>query len=243
MKIRVWGQTDVGLKRANNQDSFLVAPELGLYVVADGMGGHKGGEVASALAVEAVRNVVAESHESEPGANVRDLLSRAYRAASQRIHQVATLKPDLHGMGTTMVCALFRDGRVHFANVGDSRVYLKSPHGFWQVSEDHSLVYEHLRAGLIREEEVPGFLSKNIITRSVGFESEVVCDIVERRVESGERYVLCSDGLSSLVSDQRIAELLDSTKVEESASALVAEAKLRGGDDNITVVVLAAEES
>lgn len=243
MNIQVWGLTDVGLKRTNNQDTFLIDPSLGLYVVADGMGGHRGGEVASALAVQTVRDVIAESHATEPGADIRLLLARAFKAASSRIHQVAALKEELQGMGTTMVCALFRDGRVYVANVGDSRAYLRSKYGFWQVTEDHSLLYEHLRAGMIKEEEVPTFLSKNIITRSVGFESDVVCDIVERRVEPGERYVLCSDGLSGLVSDERIVEIMDATAPDQIVPELVSEAKKNGGDDNITVLMLVASES
>ena len=242
MRIEVWGQTDVGLKRDNNQDTFLIDSENGLYIVADGMGGHRGGEVASALAVQTVREIVLETKNKNPSAHPRELLNYAYKEASKRIFNVSQMKEDLRGMGTTMVVSLFRDDTFFIANVGDSRVYLySSPHGYWQLTEDHSLLYEHLRAGLLREKDIPHFVSRNIITRSVGFEPEVTPDIIERKMNVGEMLIMCSDGLSGLVSDERVAEICAKNSHTEIVPVLIREAKKNGGDDNVTAILLVAE--
>jgi len=238
MQFEVWAQTDVGLKRDNNQDSVLVDHDLNLFIVADGMGGHKGGEVASSMAVEAVQEIISK-RVSEPKPAPRKVLSEAYREASTRIHQKSTYEsPDLMGMGTTMVLFWEFRGRVYIANVGDSRAYMFSPPGLWQLTEDHSLINEQVRAGVISEEEAPHVVGRNVITRSVGFEREVMVDILERTVQAGETYLLCSDGLSSLVSSQRIVEILTTSKPEDTVALLIEEAKAAGGDDNISVIVI-----
>ncbi|MBX9766177.1 MAG: Stp1/IreP family PP2C-type Ser/Thr phosphatase [Bdellovibrionales bacterium] len=242
MRVMAWGQTDIGLKRESNQDNFLVDLDLGLFVVADGMGGHRGGEVASALAVQAAREVVTQSFEKESGVSPRDLLSRAYREANRRIFDLSQSQGDLKGMGTTMVSCLSRDNSLYFGNVGDSRVYLCRGGQLWQLTEDHSLIYEQIRAGNIKETEAAHLVAKNIITRSVGFEPDVTCDVVVRKLQANEIYILCSDGLSGLVSDQRICEIATSTSRAEIASRLIEEAKDNGGDDNVTVVVLGGFE-
>ena len=169
MKFEVWAQTDVGLKRDINQDAILVDHDLNLFIVADGMGGHKGGEVASALAVETVQDVVSKKV-NEAKVAPRKVLSDAYREASSRIHHKSTYdSPDLMGMGTTMVLLWEHKGRIYVANVGDSRAYLFSPPSLWQLTEDHSLINEQVRAGVISEEEAPHVIGRNVITRSVGF--------------------------------------------------------------------------
>lgn len=233
-----WGQTDIGLKRESNQDNFLVDLDLGLFVVADGMGGHRGGEVASALAVQTAREVVTQSFEKESGVSPRDLLSRAYREANHRIFELSQNQMELKGMGTTMVSCLSRDSSLYFGNVGDSRVYLCREGQLWQLTEDHSLVYEQIRAGHLKEAEASQLVAKNIITRSVGFEPDVLCDVVVRKLQLGELYLLCSDGLSGLVDDRRICEIMTATAPEQITAALINEAKRNGGDDNVTVVIL-----
>ena len=233
-----WGQTDVGLKRETNQDNFLVDLDLGLFVVADGMGGHRGGEVASALAVQAAREVVTQSFEKESGVSPRDLLSRVYREANHRIFELSQSQIELKGMGTTMVSCLSRDSSLYFGNVGDSRVYLCREGQLWQLTEDHSLIYEQIRAGHLKEAEASQLVAKNIITRSVGFEPDVVCDVVVRKMQLGELYLLCSDGLSGLVDDKRICQIMTATPPEQITTALISEAKKNGGDDNVTVVIL-----
>lgn len=238
MKFDVWAQTDVGLKRDINQDAILVDHDLNLFIVADGMGGHKGGEVASALAVETVQTVIAKN-KNDPRPNPRKILSEAYREASGRIHHRSTVEsPDLMGMGTTMVLMWECRDRIYFGNVGDSRAYLFHDKNLWQLTEDHSLINEQVRAGVISEEEAPHVIGRNVITRSVGFEREVVVDVLEREPKAGEMYLLCSDGLSGLVAPERLLEVFRHTAPEEIVTRCIKEAKSAGGDDNISAIVI-----
>lgn len=244
MTLQAWCQTDVGLRRENNQDSYLIDESLGLFLVADGMGGHRGGEVASRIAVDTIRDVVdrtiKESGARKP--NPRALMAKAYEEASHRIFDRSMENNgELQGMGTTLVSAMYSGDVLYVANVGDSRAYLFSKGFFWQITEDHSLVNEQLRAGLIREKDVEKFAAKNVITRSVGFERDVQCDILERVMQPGDLVLICSDGLSGMVKDARIAEICKSLKPEEIVSKCVDEAKMNGGDDNVTVMVVYAK--
>jgi protein phosphatase len=238
MQIDVWCQTDVGLKRDNNQDTFLLDPDLGLYIVADGMGGHLGGEVASSVAAKTLREVVSESWEHDVGVNPREILTRGYRNASVRVWEESQAKPELQGMGTTMVSALIRDQQLYVANVGDSRAYLVNDLGFWQLTEDHSFVNDQIRAGMLKEENARSHAMKNVITRSVGFERDVTPDILIKTLVAGDKLLLCSDGLSGLVEDRRIAEICSNSKLPEIVPNLISEAKANGGDDNVTVLLL-----
>ncbi len=241
MVIEVYCLSDIGLRRERNEDSYLIDESLGVYLVADGMGGHRGGEVASAMAVETVREVVRKTHSDNRRVAPRALLADAYREASHRIYDKShNQSPELQGMGTTLVCAYRSHDTLYIANVGDSRAYLYSPPNFWQITEDHSLVNEQLRAGIFSEREIKNFGAKNVITRSVGFEREVACDIIERDLRPGELVLMCSDGLSGLVTDERIAEICASYPPSEVVSICVNEAKKNGGDDNVTVMVLYA---
>lgn len=248
MHYDVWGQTDVGLKRDINQDSILVDKQLSLFVVADGMGGHKGGEVASAMAVQTVQEIL-RFHIAGTGANSgsnqklnpRDLLNLAYREASGRIHHKSTHEnPELMGMGTTMVAALAVGDRLFIANVGDSRAYLIHNNGLWQLTEDHSLVYEQLKAGVIKDEDVDQMVGRNVITRSVGFERDVQVDIIERQVQPGEMFLLCSDGLSGMVPYRKIVEIVTTKPVDKIVASCIKEAKKAGGDDNVSVLLIRA---
>jgi protein phosphatase len=244
MVLQSWCQTDVGLRRENNQDSFLIDESLGLYLVADGMGGHRGGEVASKLAVETFREVVQQSLR-ESGArkpNPRALMAKAYEAACARIFDESQ-KPgtDLHGMGTTLVAAFLLGETLYIGNVGDSRAYLFTQDSLWQITEDHSLVNEQLRAGLLKESDVDKFAAKNVITRSVGFEREVQVDIIERTLQPGDMILICSDGLSGMVKDAKIADILRSTPPKDIVAKCITEAKANGGDDNVTTLIIYAK--
>jgi len=238
MNIEAWYQTDVGLKREGNQDSYLVEPQLGLYIVADGMGGHRGGEVASEMAVKVVKEYVAEVKTTTPRLEPQKILSEAYHKASRAIFDRSSQDANLRGMATTMVTALHRENKVYIGNVGDSRAYLLSPPGLWQITEDHSLFNEQLKAGLIRNITREQFEGKNIITKSVGFEADVNCDVTEVQLSKGQIIVLCSDGLSGLITDQCLAEICLTLRPESAVPRLIAEAKKNGGDDNVTVVLL-----
>ncbi len=238
MKFEVIALTDVGLKREINQDSVLVDHDLGLFVVADGMGGHRGGEVASALAVETVQSYIRE-HKEASQREPRKLFIEAYREASARIHHKSTYEsPELMGMGTTMVGVLCVENKIYIANVGDSRAYLFRNPLLWQLTEDHSLVNEQVRAGVIHEEEAGSMVGRNVITRSVGFEREVSADLIERTIEKNEIYLLCSDGLTGMVSNDRIVEICRKGSLKEIGQKLITEAKRAGGDDNITVILI-----
>lgn len=238
MQLQVVGLTDRGLKRENNQDSFLIDQDLGLYIVADGMGGHLGGEVASQMAVQTIREVVKDSFAKEKGVRAGELLQRAYQEACRVIYNQSQSNSDLKGMGTTAVAVLKRDQTLYIANVGDSRAYLiRSPH-IWQITDDHSLINEQIRSGSMKPNEVQHFAAKNVITRSVGFEDSVVCDIIERNLEVDECLVVCSDGLSGLVPDQRISDICLGLPFEDVPAKLIEEAKKGGGDDNITIIFI-----
>lgn len=239
MQLKVWAQTDKGLKRENNQDTFLIDEQLKLFVVADGMGGHRGGEVASALAVETVQEVVTEGSHLVTKMNPRDLLMKAYLRASERIYSRSfENENELRGMGTTMVMIFVDGNHLFIGNVGDSRCYLYHAPDLWQLTEDHSLVGEQIRSGLISEEQIGQLLPKNVITRSVGYEREVIPDFYERKLHSGETFLMCSDGLSGMVADERIRQILAENAPQDVPEKCIQEAKANGGDDNITVMVV-----
>jgi PPM family protein phosphatase len=239
MKIEVWAKTDVGLKRESNEDSILIDRDLKLYCVADGMGGHAGGEVASKLAVTTAQEMFKKVLLLEEELSPRDFISQVFQEASQRIYHKSHMeKPELLGMGTTMVLAFIHAGRIFFGNVGDSRAYLFRQNKLWQISEDHSYVNEQIKAGALVDERDKDILGKNVITRSVGFERDVSADTFERVLEAGESYLLCSDGLCGLVSDDRISEIFAQSTAAEVVPKCIEEAKKNGGDDNISAIVI-----
>lgn len=242
INLTSFGQTDVGLKRQKNEDSYLIDANIGVYIVADGMGGHKGGDMASSMAVKIMRDTIFH-HIQKSGSKFspRDAVTDGYLQASQQIfHKSNVESPELQGMGTTLVVSFFHNGVLYIGNVGDSRAYLIRDKRMWQLTEDHSLLNEHIRAGFLRDSEIAQFQAKNVITRSVGFEKEAMCDIVEKNIQSGDRIMLCSDGLCGLVKGNRLLELCTLPKIEDAVSACIDEAKKNGGDDNITCVMIDA---
>lgn len=236
MKFQCWCLTDKGLKRAGNQDSFLIDERLGVFVVADGVGGHMGGEVASALAVETVREVI--GHPKANDFQPKQVLMQAYEEASHRIFDRATQETRLSGMGTTMVMGYVRDSGIYIANVGDSRAYLFRKPYVWQLTEDHSLINEQVRLGLLTEEQARKVIGKNVITRSVGFERDVFPDVIEREISQGDVYIFCSDGLSGMITDAKILQIMSDNPIEKTAEILIQQALAHGGEDNVTVLVL-----
>ena len=219
LRIAARGLTDVGQRREQNQDALLIDEPLGLFVVADGMGGHAGGGTASRLAVDTIRKTILRAREEEPalfgsGAEgeenpLPDVLGHAVEEACAAIFEAAQADRELAGMGTT-VTAVLVDGRSAFvAHVGDSRAYLLRSGHIYQVTQDHSLVAEQLRSGVITEEDARTSRYKNIITRSVGFEREVLVDLMGLELEAGDAVVACSDGLSNHVDDQEILALVE----------------------------------
>jgi protein phosphatase len=241
------GASDVGLKREENEDAFLVDDDLGLFVVADGMGGHAGGGTASRLAVETIQRYLRDVREEEPAAfdaapletsAMGPRLREAVETACRIIFRTAQADPSLTGMGTTVTAALVRGHAVFLAHVGDSRCYLVRDGRILQVSEDHSLVNEQVKAGAITADEARTSRFRNIITRSVGYEEDVAVDLFGLDARSGDHLVLCCDGLTNLVEDAEILELVGAVPLVHVPDRLIALANERGGDDNITVVVV-----
>jgi len=241
MRFQSWCLTDKGKKRESNQDSFLIDDRLGVFIVADGVGGHTGGEVASALAVETVSEVIA--HPKAGQFKPKEVVYQAYEEASHRIFDRAAHEIRLNGMGTTMVMGYYRDTKLYVANVGDSRCYLFRKPYLWQMTEDHSLVNEQIRLGMMSEEQARKQLGKNVITRSVGFERDVFPDILEREVSAGDTFIFCSDGLSGMVTDADMTTILNSTAPEKLTQALVEKALDHGGDDNVTVLIVQFQDA
>lgn len=233
MKRQSFALTDIGMKRKINQDAFLKDDELGLYVVADGMGGHKGGEVASRVAIECMQKYCRENGES----SARDRLDKGINLACREIYRQSMDNEELSGMGTTVAAILFQGTAMFIGQVGDSRVYLISGSDIWQLTEDHSLLNEEIRAGRLAAGQVSTYQFKNVITRSVGYENQVNVDIYRRETKPGDKYLLCTDGLSGLVEIQEIAAELAQNGSEQGLKNLVALANTRGGDDNITALV------
>lgn len=243
MRVAAFGITDVGLKRSKNEDNLLVDEDMGLFIVADGMGGHKGGDMASRLAVEAMADVVRNHREEHTFLSPRAMLEEAYTEASSRIYAESQANNKmLQGMGTTLVSAYIHENEIFVANVGDSRAYYFNSRYMWQMTEDHSLVNEHIRAGLLKDSEAKDFQAKNIITRSVGFEREVRCDVIRKKLSVGDHFLLCSDGLSGLIDDEEIHEICRTNSMDKAAEICVEKAKENGGDDNITVVIIGVDE-
>lgn len=236
--MRSYCVTDVGLKRNMNQD-FVYASDQpvgslsNLYIVADGMGGHNAGDLASRTTVETVVDYIEGAKEKRP----IPLLDAAIQAANQKVIEISLTDKSLEGLGTTVVAATVQDGCLYVANVGDSRLYLLD-HQIEQITRDHSLVEEMVRAGEIKREEARHHEKKNVITRAVGVEKKLRIDFFDVALNPGDRFLLCSDGLTNMVEDEDMLRLVSrETSLEAAALKLVAAANRNGGKDNISVVL------
>lgn len=253
MEVYNWARTDVGKQRPHNEDNFLADLPLRLFAVADGMGGHAAGEVASALAMQKVRETILERREiieryargDADRRRVLDLMEDAIENACQVIHGEAQKDTTKRGMGTTCSVLLLvpgaRGDRGFIAHVGDSRVYLLRRGQLHQLTEDHSLVNELVRRGKLKREEIdasPYRDYKNAVTRAVGVYESVEVDTIDFDVLGGDEFLLCSDGLVVHVRDQEIGDLLKGNSPEQANEALVDLANTRGGKDNITTVLV-----
>lgn len=242
MRFNVGFGTDIGRKRQQNQDNGAALPELGLFVVADGMGGHRGGETASSMAVETITLSVREA-QTQPDWKPMEAISNAIQAANHAIHARAVDEANLQGMGTTTTALLFRDKVLTVGHVGDSRAYYFRSNAIWQLTRDHSLVAEKLRAGIITRDQMKTDRMRNVITRSVGFEPDVNVEVYEMTVQPGDVFMLCSDGLSGLLDDESVLEavqlnLMQGQDIQKAITELIAGANANGGDDNITAVMV-----
>lgn len=261
MVREVFGLTDVGLVRDGNEDSLLLLDDHSLYVVADGMGGHSAGEVASAYTVEALRDFyenpdftakinrywrrLKRKGETGPDRSAHSLrLRKAAERANLTVFTMAQMHEQLRDMGTTLVATSFVGNRVYVANVGDSRVYRLRGRKLTQLTEDHSLLNEYIRMNLLQPDEIENFPYRNVIVRALGLQESVVADITVASARPGDQFLLASDGLTDLVKDREIRDIMHSAPTAESACyRLVEAAKARGGHDNITTVIIRMHES
>lgn len=239
-----FSRTDIGKKRRINQDYIFAGTEQignlsNMFIVADGMGGHAAGDYASRKSVEAMCEFVESSFER----NTITLLCKAVETANSVVYNTSRSNRELDGMGTTVVAATFVGRYLQVVNVGDSRLYIINQDGIRQVTVDHSLVEEMIKSGTISREQASNHPKKNIITRAVGIKSEVSIDVFSEELKDGDYILLCSDGLTNMVSDEEIQNIVINSKdVEMAVTMLIDAANEQGGKDNISTVLVKFEE-
>lgn len=238
--------TDVGRIRDINQDSFYCSDIEGLplYVVADGMGGHNAGEVASYIAIESVKEVFHKNKELLLAKEIEipQFINDALNTANERILEKSNKEERYNGMGTTITLAFIQDDEIFIGHIGDSRAYLLSNGELIQLTQDHSLVAELLRKGSISEEEAMNHPQKNIITRALGTDENVKIDILSRKIKKEDILLLCTDGLTNMVSENKIKEIIiESKDLQTASNILINTANELGGLDNTTVMLIGIE--
>ena len=239
--MKIWGITDIGAVRSDNQDSYRIeqiGDEAALVAVCDGMGGARAGNVASSVAADALvgalETAAEASGEPKPWP---EILSDAVCAANRAVHELSRSREEYHGMGTTLVAALITDARIYVANVGDSRCYQIREGAMERVSRDHSLVEDLVERGEITREEARHHPKRNLITRALGVDRDVKVDLFERE-NCGGYLLLCSDGLSNLVTEEELRTEIVREDKETCCSRLLQLALVRGAPDNVTAVVV-----
>lgn len=251
--IEAHGATDIGRKRQHNEDALLIEEKLGLFIVADGMGGHAAGEIASARAVDTVRQHIEKNRDvfedlglDATGGN-RAAAASTVEAAIQRacaeIYKLGSTDTTKRGMGTTFVCLVRAGGKGVIGHVGDSRVYLLRAGQCHRLTEDHTLVAAQLRAGTITKDQAANVQYRNVITRAVGIQESVQVDTLIVDLVPGDKFILCSDGLHGYLTDDEIAALVSSTSTRDLPAKFIGLANDRGGRDNITAIVMAVQGS
>jgi len=241
------GLTDIGLKRSKNQDSIYFSDKEGLFIVADGMGGHAGGETASSLAVSTIPQYFVGNEEVAPN----KACAQSIKKANQVIKQKGSETPELLGMGTTVIQCYFKGRFVYVGNLGDSRAYLVSKQKIYQLSRDHSLIQEKINLNLYTREQAAADPNKNVLVRTCGLEDDVDVDIFTYKVHKGDLFLLCSDGLHGKVTDSDIDHIVNKSipdpatatveSLQKAATTLIAQANANGGNDNISVILILAQ--
>jgi PPM family protein phosphatase len=256
MRISAIGLTDVGLQREHNEDTFRIVQQHGLYLVADGMGGHQAGDVASKMAADIIVSFFDSTQQEDatwpfpvdPHLTLEEnRLTAAIKLANRQIFNLSHSEASLHGMGTTIVSItlLQEQNLAYIAHVGDSRAYRIRDGEITQVTRDHSLVNDYLNMMPDMPIEAMEVVPKNVITRALGMQESVVVDIGRKRIQPGDRFLLCTDGLSGMVPEARIKEVLkdvNGENIEARVRDLVQAANDAGGEDNITVIVVSLDE-
>jgi protein phosphatase len=247
-----FGLTDIGLKRKQNQDNFAIDDDLQVYVVADGMGGHHGGEVASSISVTTIMNYFKEVQKPKTIQEAKKIVTHAIDLANQAIQNKGKEDIALKDMGTTTSLAYFfqDETNAHYAiigQIGDSRVYYIHKNKIWQLTQDHSLVAERLRSGLITREEMEKAGNKNVLTRALGYDNDKKCDTYFIKTNLNDKFLICSDGLHGLVKDHEILEIITKNINQNNEPKVILEeliqtANKNGGQDNITAVLIDIKE-
>lgn len=255
MKLIASGQTNVGRKRAHNEDNLVLVEAENLFVVADGMGGHASGEVASQIAVESISDFFRRSSENDeitwPYKEEKGLryeenrLVTGIKLSNLRVFETASSDKALKGMGTTLVSALFTEGTAYMGHVGDSRGYRIRDGAIEQVTEDHSLLNDYIKANKLTPEEIEAFPHKNVIVRALGMRDTVRVDISRLNPKTNDIFLLCSDGLSGMVKDPDMLSIVEAANgdMDAAATALIAAANENGGVDNVTVILIKITEA
>jgi serine/threonine protein phosphatase PrpC len=247
LDVHIGAQTDLGRVRENNEDKYafhepeeldVLAVKGLLYAVADGMGGHASGQIASEMALKTLLH----TYFCDPSEDVPESLMSALRMANSYIFDAGRMIPEREGMGTTCTCLVLRDDTAYIGQVGDSRCYLIRNGELRQITEDHSWVAEQVRRGLFSREEAEMSPFRNVITRSLGAAPDVEPDVFQEQVEKDDVFVLCSDGLSGYVSDEEIRETASASSPALAAMKLVDRANENGGGDNVTVLIVAIRD-
>lgn len=247
--LQIVMNTDVGRLRQHNEDKVEIDTKLGLAVLADGMGGHKAGEIASSLAVgTTMEHIRHELEDIDPNAVCTEsgrthgsiIMRKAIQMANHTISHTAATQPLFQGMGTTIVALLYYHNRLSVGHVGDSRLYRLRDGQFEQLTTDHSLVQDMLNKGYINQEEAKSSAHKNLVTRALGIESSVEVDIQEFDTIPGDIYLLCSDGLSDMISDDHIKNITSKhqNNLDKASTELIKQANYAGGEDNISVILV-----
>jgi protein phosphatase len=242
-RVESFGLSDIGNTRSNNEDNYLIDDIHGLYGVADGMGGHVGGERASGLAMASIielthRDRKVLKREQESVEEMRRFFSDSFQLANRRILEEAKAKSQYAGMGTTLTACGLVDSQAVFAHVGDSRAYIASQKSIRQVTDDHSFINEQIKKGRIDKSDARAHLLKNVITRSCGVYKTLEVDFFMEPLQSGDILLLCTDGLVNYLSEMEILEQVRAKQPEWILPALIHRALQKGGDDNITAVLI-----
>lgn len=242
--MRAVGKSVRGMKRENNEDAIFVSrpgdyPE-DLYIVADGMGGHNGGEVASAEAVRAFIKYIVKNHPAAvKSGELLELMTEAAQFSNRAVFEKSRTSPELYGMGTTITASLISGGRAYIIHAGDSRLYVFRSGKLKQITKDHSYVMEMVKMGEITKEEAKVHPKRNIITRALGTDMELDIDATVLPLEESDVLLMCTDGLDNMVTDDRIEEILNKeTKMEDKLAELIDTANEKGGFDNISIILI-----
>lgn len=240
--MQVYGRTDKGRVRQNNQDAFVtgkLSDSVHFAVVCDGMGGANGGNVASSLAVKVITNRIVEGYrENMSLQSIHYMLESAIAAANVLVYDTAVSDPDLHGMGTTVVAVIVSGQNAVIAHIGDSRAYMIAD-DIRQLTRDHSVVWEMVEKGEITEAEARIHPNKNFITRALGVEEQVECEITDAEIPENGMLLVCTDGLTNMVENSEIAHILKKLSPQDAVEKLIVSANMSGGSDNITACLFA----